>query len=583
MSTELILGPDELRAAFNSLETREDIAALLDIQDLRLRYYLYITDISSHYTVFSISKKSGGTREISAPITPLKIIQHKLNQVLQSVYKPKPSVHGFVQGKSIRTNARVHAHRKYVLNIDLKDFFPSINFGRVMGMFMGNPYFRNRDVAKVLAEICCFNKQLPQGAPTSPVVANMLCARLDAKLQQLAKKHRCTYTRYADDLTFSTSQAQFPITLARLNDDGTIEIGKDLLDTILDNHFEINSKKFRLQTRNHRQEVTGLTVNKFPNVTRKYVDQVRGMLHAWEKYGLESTQERYWQKYNHKHRNPELKQPEFKKVVRGKIEFIGMVRGKQNSIYLRLLHRYHTLAPDQNTKEDNREKVTFTKVKPLVITEGKTDWKHLKATLRNLKRNGNFSDLEIDFQENETSFTKGDSWIIKHCQSLSLIKQPVPTICIVDRDKPNIVKQVSEEGNSFKKWGNNVYSFPIPIPSHRVSTPEISIEFYYFDNDIIRKDSEGRRLFVSDEFNSRSGRHTNEDLVCNDRNKLQGKTKKIVDNDVFDRNDVNIALSKNDFADNILNEVEEFTAMDMSEFSKIFTIINEIIDDFNSN
>jgi RNA-directed DNA polymerase len=303
MSLKLTSSPEELRAAFYALETREDIAALLDIDDLQLRYHLYISDKSRRYTVFAIPKKSGGEREISAPISALKIIQRKLNQVLQSVYQPKPSAHGFVHERSIRTNAKVHARRRFVLNIDLKDFFPTINFGRVRGMFMGNPYFRNQEIATVLAQICCFNNQLPQGAPTSPVVSNMICARLDAKLQQLAKKHKCTYSRYVDDITFSTSQTQFPSSLAWLTDDGEIELGNELLEVISDNHFEINPEKVRLQTRNRRQEVTGLTVNKFPNVTRKYIDQIRGMLHAWANYGLESTQERYWQKYNCKHRN----------------------------------------------------------------------------------------------------------------------------------------------------------------------------------------------------------------------------------------------------------------------------------------
>ncbi len=582
-SLELTLSPEELRAAFYALETREDIAALLDIDDLRLRYHLYIADKSQRYTVFTIPKKSGGEREISAPISAIKIIQRKLNQVLQSVYQPKPSVHGFVHQRSIRTNAKVHSRRRYVLNIDLKDFFPTINFGRVRGMFMGNPYFCNQEVATVLTQICCFNNHLPQGAPTSPIVSNMICARLDAKLQQLAKKHKCTYSRYADDITFSTSQAQFPSALARLTDEGRIEVGTELLETISDNHFEINPKKVRLQTRYRRQEVTGLTVNKFPNVTRRYINQIRGMLHAWEKYGLESTQERYWQKYNCQHRIPDCKPPAFNKVVRGKIEFLGMVRGKHNPIYLRLLEHLERLAPELASNRIREASNIITSIRPLVITEGKTDWKHLKAALRSLKRQGLFLNLEIEFKEDAIPDVQGEDWMGKHCKSLSMVKQSVPTICISDRDVTKTTKVLSNEMGDFRDWGNNVYSFPIPVPSHRKTTPDISIEFYYNDEDIKRKDAKGRRLFLNSEFNQSSGRHLyEEDLICFDRNKVQSSIPKVIDHEVFDRDNVNIALTKDDFAENILNEIDGFIDLNVSEFSKIFEFINTIILDFDS-
>src|SRR3989338_2322638 len=206
MSLELKASKDDLRAEFFALESRKDVADLLEVSDKQLIYHLYIASASERYVTFQIPKKTSGVREISAPASALKIVQQKLNQVLQSVYEPKPSVHGFTLTKSIVSNAKVHAGRKYVFNIDLKDFFPSINFGRVRGLFIGFPYNRNTAVATVLAQICCFNNQLPQGAPTSPTVSNMICAKLDAQLQQLAKRYKCTYTRYADDITFSTTK-----------------------------------------------------------------------------------------------------------------------------------------------------------------------------------------------------------------------------------------------------------------------------------------------------------------------------------------------------------------------------------------
>jgi len=196
---------DELTQKFYSLRTARDVAKLLEIPYGTLVYHLYIIPYEARYVTFQIPKKSGESRNISTPATSLKFIQKKLNQVLQCVYQVKPSVHGFVKNKNIVTNAKAHTSKRYVLNFDLKDFFPSINFGRVRGMFMALPYALNPEVATVLAQICCYDNQLPQGAPTSPVVSNMLCAKLDSQLQKVAKKYRFTYTRYADDITFSTT------------------------------------------------------------------------------------------------------------------------------------------------------------------------------------------------------------------------------------------------------------------------------------------------------------------------------------------------------------------------------------------
>jgi RNA-directed DNA polymerase len=136
-----------------------DIADLLEVSYPRLVYHIYLVEPDKRYKTFEIPKKSGGIRQISTPITALKIIQTKLNQVLQTVYEIKPSVHGFVMGKNIVTNAQAHTKKRYVLNLDLTDFFPSINFGRVRGMFMATPYGLHPDVATVLAQICCHNNQ----------------------------------------------------------------------------------------------------------------------------------------------------------------------------------------------------------------------------------------------------------------------------------------------------------------------------------------------------------------------------------------------------------------------------------------
>lgn len=345
MSLCLSNEPKELRKNFFSLRTIGDIANLLDVKYDDLIYFLYRSNQTRRYSVFNIRKKNGKTRKITSPSPNIKILQQKLNQVLQAVYNPKPSVHGFVNKRNVVTNARKHTRRRYVFNIDLKDFFPSINFGRVRGMFMGKPYNLPPKVSTTLAHLCCYNRELPQGAPTSPIISNMICGKIDSQLQRLASKYRCTYSRYADDITFSTTLKNFPDGIASLNEFDQIKPGDELEKIISDNGFEINQNKVWLRKQDRRQEVTGLIVNQFPNVDRKFYNQIRAMLHAWEKYGIENAHAEFAAKYDYKHRPPFKETPHFKYVLKGKIEYVGMVRGKDSFIYSRLTNKLRERDP----------------------------------------------------------------------------------------------------------------------------------------------------------------------------------------------------------------------------------------------
>lgn len=347
MSLSLSSTAEELRSAFFSLHDRKDIARLLEIDVSKLTYYLYRIPESQHYKVFTIRKNLGGVREISAPITPLKILQRKLNQVLQSVYKPKVAVHGYIKGekRGILTNAKSHVNKKLLLNIDLKDYFPSINFGRVQGLFLRPPHNLNKVVSDTLAKICCYNKALPQGAPTSPIVSNMICARMDSQLSKLARDCDCTYTRYADDITFSCEDDSFPESIAIIHD-GKLELGDKLIGIISNNGFNINPDKVKLRTKFERQIVTGVTTNIFPNVRREFIRKIRAMLHAWEKYGLDSAQEEFLAKYYKKQLSTFKSRPSFKAVVKGKIDYLGMIRGKDDPIYLHFRQKLRELAPE---------------------------------------------------------------------------------------------------------------------------------------------------------------------------------------------------------------------------------------------
>ena len=571
----------EIRDEFLKLQNRDDVAQLLGVTTKQLNFHLYVLPPKKKYKTFTIPKKSGGTRQISAPASPIKVIQRKMKQVLEAVYKPKPATHGFVLERSIVTNARLHKKRRYVLNIDLENYFPTIHFGRVRGMFMGNPYNLNNEVSTILAQVCCHEGVLPQGAPTSPIVSNMICARLDAKLQQLAKEYQCTYSRYADDITFSTNRSKFPPSLARLSDIGQVEVGDGLSSVIQENGFKINPKKVRLQAKQQRQEVTGLTVNKYPNVQRRYIKQVRAMLHAWSKFTLESTAQNYFENYaSHKYSDPQSYRPPFQKIVSGKIQFIGMIKGKHSPVYLGLLREFARLAPEY-IKVESTETPTFPPItKPFIYTEGKTDRKHLIAALRHFKSQGLFPNLDFDFPQGDND--EGDTLLLQKLKAIETLPEPHirPHIFMFDRDNPKVIKDL-KTNDDFTAWKNNIYSLVIPIPKHREGMSEICIEFYYRDDDIKRRDENNRRLFINREFSPISGRHREEDLNCKDFNSLSHGEMKIVDNLVYDKSDQNVALSKNDFAEYILARHPSFIDIDFSGFKPLFERLLLIINDFD--
>jgi RNA-directed DNA polymerase len=324
--------------AFRQLHSSRDVADLLQVSFARLSYHLR-NGSKGAYHRFHIPKKSGKPREIVAPISALKMIQRKLSDILYHVYEPKAPVQGFVRERSILSNARMHAGQRWVLNLDLVDFFPSIHFGRVRGMFEGKLFGFNREVATTLARICCFESKLPQGAPTSPIISNLICARLDAELRRVAQVSRCIYTRYADDIVISTSMDPFPIeiaTLAPYPADPALRIGESISNVIVRNGFTINPAKSRLRSWRRRQEVTGLTVNRFPNVKRRFVKRIRAMIRAWDEFNYVAAEQAFHEDHYHKTRAPGRGRPSFLNVLNGMMGFVGMIRGKESAVYQHL-------------------------------------------------------------------------------------------------------------------------------------------------------------------------------------------------------------------------------------------------------
>ena len=344
---------EKIRSAFRALKTREDVANILGIKDRSLCYFLYKVRPENMYTSFKVAKagnKDG--RQINAPHKKLKSIQRKLADVLTCVYKPKVCAYGFIPGKNNSDNAQNHVKRSLVLNIDLKDFFAQIHFGRVRGMLMKPPYQIGEEAATTIAQIACYNGKLPQGAPSSPILTNMICVPLDNALMRLAKETGCTYTRYADDISLSTYKKEFPVEIVYV-DEGGIHIGKKLAQILEKNSFQINPRKITLRKKSQHQEVTGLTVNVFPNVRRGYIRQLRSILDHCKKDGLYTTAKTYIDKGFCKNdviisakdepEKEKLITDWFIAVLTGKIYYIKTVKGENSLSYLSLAQQLNQI------------------------------------------------------------------------------------------------------------------------------------------------------------------------------------------------------------------------------------------------
>lgn len=301
------------------------------------------------YKEFSIKKRDGSERQIYAPGAALKVIQRKLNSALLELDNSRPPVHGFRIGRSIVTNASVHLAKAYVLNIDLETFFPSIHFGRIYGLFQNPPFSFPPAVSAVLARICTYKGMLPQGAPTSPTLSNFVCRGLDGSLQALAKANFATYSRYADDISFSFSRKHRDhLPTAIVGAVGAALVGAELRSTVISHGFEINDKKVRLRSQHSRMEVTGLSVNEKVNVRRAYVDEIRGILHSWEKFGLPATEAVFSTK-TYKRQLHSGTRPTIQHVLRGKLLYLHMVKGLMDPVYNKLARKFNKLAASSPT------------------------------------------------------------------------------------------------------------------------------------------------------------------------------------------------------------------------------------------
>lgn len=451
---------DQIRISFGKIQSKEDFLQLLnDVKPMiygvktvpfelkQITWYSNPRLRGNRYAEFKIKKKSGGDRTIHSPVNGLKAIQKTLSFILQCVFDPHEAATGFVRNRSIVDNARIHAGSRYVYNIDLKDFFQSIDQARVWKCLQLLPFNLTKEstvkpkymkwedfkreklktdkpvtanpgngrmfirtpsgiiliasnfdatkekfvirgdnrlvtkegvslkgtlwltnhipsanrlaVANIIAALCCTemdverrNEQgdwimvrrnvLPQGAPTSPVITNIICQRLDYLLAGTAKRFGLKYSRYADDITFSSDHNVY---------NPESDFVKELQRIITDQGFHVRESKTRLQKETYRQEVTGLLVNEKVNVQKRYIKQLRLWLYYWERYGYDRAYGFFIRQYLTDKGHIKKGNPDMASVISGKLDFLKMVKGGDSEMYLNLKARFAILIPIKNNEK----------------------------------------------------------------------------------------------------------------------------------------------------------------------------------------------------------------------------------------
>lgn len=485
---------EKIKLLFHSLESKQDLLELLNqakpiiysnnsVSPYELKQITWYSNprvCKNRYNYFSIKKKDGTERSIHAPVNGLKSIQKTLAFILQCVFEPSNNANAFLPGRSIVTNAKSHVGMRYVYNIDLKDFFHSIEQARFWRCLQLPPFNLNNDIdikeykresintdeislttpdndtlyyrikngelvfitdkgdyqsykkrvckgipkprknssskkkelfyslrlkhynrlchkaivdelrpllikednvnnlnnslikkgviANIIASLCfeeleverkndkgewntCKKNVLPQGAPTSPIITNIICKRLDHLLNAVANRFGLKYTRYADDITFSSMHNVYQ------NDSVFIN---EIRRIIKEQGFHIKETKTRLQKDGYRKEVTGLLVNEKVNVQKRYIKQLRMWIYFWERYGYEKASEYFFLQYITDKGNVMKGNPDMANVISGKLEYLKMVKGDNNNLYLNLKKRYDDLTGKIEDVVTNNSETNFT-------------------------------------------------------------------------------------------------------------------------------------------------------------------------------------------------------------------------------
>ncbi|MCA6110923.1 retron Ec67 family RNA-directed DNA polymerase/endonuclease [Bradyrhizobium cenepequi] len=487
--------------------TLPQLARVLGVKPASLSFVLYWLADDQKYETFTIPKKGGGRRLITAPKPRLKMIQTKLADLLLDIHVELESArsrvqcqlaHGFKPDFSIVTNATAHRNKRYVFNADLKDFFPSINFGRVLGFFTKDHNFSlEPKVATVIAQIACHNNQLPQGSPCSPVISNLIAHVLDIHLSKVARAGRCTYTRYVDDLTFSTNEKEFPASVARLvsgRSDAWVP-GDSLVKHVYRSGFKLNYDKTRMQRRGSRQDATGLIVNKKVNVRNEYYKIARAKCHHLFLNGFS---------YSDKD-----KKAISDNALEGTMSFIYHIRRLKTVDWQREQQSFYKLY-----RQFLDYRAFHGLLRPRIICEGKTDNIYIRSAIKALGAKFpefihsdpskgltvdffNYTEAAVIFQDLSGGTGELKKLLTSYRPRLSSFKHaaPQPVIMIVDNDKgstglfhqlAHIIGKPVGGVDPFYHVLDNLYVVPVPKTGTEAAIEDL------FDSALLKKTIKGR-------------------------------------------------------------------------------------------
>ncbi|MFN3621055.1 retron Ec67 family RNA-directed DNA polymerase/endonuclease [Sphingorhabdus sp.] len=487
---------------------RAAFASIIGVPVSDLSYALYKMPPENKYSAQCISKKNGGTRNILAPTPKLKFIQRKLLKVL---YECEDDIDlakgaasglyfGFRRDKDIIDNASLHTRRRFVLNIDIKDFFDQFNFGRVRGYFIKNKdYNLDEKVATYLAQIACFDNKLPQGSPCSPHIANLLTCFFDVRISKFLKKRGCTYSRYCDDISISTSHKIFPSGVAT---EDIIWPGGWKLSPELESIFEkaglpINYEKLRMSENRSRMTVTGLTVNKFVNISQDYYNQTRVLCDSY-------------------FRNGSVIYKEFVEPFTDNCPKLGEIQSTANNnpvgrLEGRLMHIAHVkMHTDQRTIIEIRanppqyfsllQKFVFAKNFVLnkqasVLTEGPSDVLYLKEAIRRkphlaphcfdaknnkflikFLRHDGLQMLSVGLDGGSGNLMRFLEMYYRKKNRLNLDLRSQPTIIVLDNDDgcKNLINRMNNVHKTNLKTDDNIIGKKLQNYLYVVKTPQVS-------------------------------------------------------------------------------------------------------------
>lgn len=550
-------------ADFKRLKTRANLAEWLGITDKKLRYLLYVLPEASRYESFEIAKRDGTARRIDAPCKALKSIQRTLLKALVDLSPPSGVAKGYVRGLSTYDHARLHRGKRFVILADLADFFPSITFPRVRGALMAPPLELTAEVATCVAQLCCKGGMLPQGAPTSPVLSNLICRSLDHRLLALARRYRMTVSRYADDICFSTSQSSLPSGIVQVS--GTASFpGAEFKAVIEKCGFALNERKFKVRDRRTQQMITGLVVNRRVRTPRRWRRQLRVLLHLVSKYSEKKAAKiaAGWSRPSASRRGF-ISLPQ---VIRGKTNYAQFIDRVAGGTFAEALFRNYPTSRSLIPRP-------LGGVRFRLLAEGKTDLLHLEVALKALQRSGKFYDLSPRYRNFDGD--KGDVELYKTLQRIAKSDIPELTIGVFDCDNSKLMSTLGLQPGEFERLGASVYALCLaPVPS-LVGKP-FCIELLYPQGQLTQITPSQRRIFLPAEFDESTG--VSKDGVYR---RAHPKSSAVIVSDVVTRiiDGFSSLLSKAEFAEMVHAEIAPFDSMDFSGFEGTFSAMQRIVDE----